>query len=112
MILSYLPEGDRIAELHLLCAHNRCVIEARVKSVDTEIRQRTNIVVATIGAVIKSGFEKEFPDAEEGLSILVIDEGTRVSKYQADMLLISLKLPAFEVGALHCKMEIPEFLRH
>ena len=81
----------RIATFHVDSALRRCFIEARVKVVEAEIRLRTNIVLATIGAAIKPGFDKEIPNADEGLSLLVIDEGTQVFKYQFDMLAVALK---------------------
>ena len=92
MIAGFTGLASRISLAHIHVALERCELEGAVRELQSTIPDRASVVVATVGSLLREASFREIGVApERRLFLLAIDEATRTSKFEVDMLALSLR---------------------
>ena len=79
-----------LATMHWVVAAERCALEEHVSVVKQEILSSTRVLVPTVGSLLRPCALREIDTEAGAFSFVLVDEGTRIMKFDLDMLLASL----------------------
>ena len=77
--------------MHQIVAQERVTLEAKIVETKEEIKRSTPVVVSTVGSLLRPSAQNELCKDAGVLTCILLDEATRTSKFEFDMLLVALR---------------------
>ena len=75
--------------MHHVMTMKRCAIEMHVTDARKDVIATTPVLVCTAGSLFRASAMREVSSDAGKLGLLLIEESTRISKFEADMLIAS-----------------------
>ena len=90
MVDSYGAFKATLATMHDVVAKERCAIEKHIATVRQAVIASTPVIVCTVGSLLRKSAMRELSKDAGKLAIIMLDESTRIMKFEFDMLIASI----------------------